>query len=216
MEIKEKKPESLGWLEVELDEKHVNHLWDCINTARGGSFKDSLVGQIEKSYHLPDKNDIFWKEVIEPCVNKYGEVFGHGWNKMATTPEFRVKPYLETMWVNYQNAGEYQPIHDHSGLYSFAIWLVNPVDYFPQAFQKNSDGASTSFNNTFCFQHLNILGQQKTTLYPMGKNIEGWMVFFPAQLNHTVYPFYGCDKQRISISGNVMLKEDTSSLTIVD
>ena len=69
-------------------------------------------------------------------MNKYGEVFGHGWNKMATTPEFKVKPYLETMWVNYQNAGEYQPIHDHSGLYSFAIWFVNPVDYFPQALMK--------------------------------------------------------------------------------
>ena len=50
----------------------------------------------------------------------------------------------------------------------------------------------------------------------MDKDIEGWMVFFPAQLNHIVYPFYDCDEQRVSISGNVMLKEDTSSLTIVD
>ena len=29
------------------------------------------------------------------------------------------------------------------------------------------------------------------------------MLFFPAKLMHTVYPFYNCDKERISISGNI-------------
>jgi len=31
------------------------------------------------------------------------------------------------------------------------------------------------------------------------------MVFFPSQLQHVVYPFYSSNKERISISGNVML-----------
>jgi hypothetical protein len=34
---------------------------------------------------------------------------------------------------------------------------------------------------------------------------EGTMLFFPAQLNHCVYPFYLSNKERISISGNVSL-----------
>lgn len=206
MEIKKRDPDNYGWLEIQLDEKHINHLWDCIKTARGGSMKNELVGQIEKSYRLSDKDDIFWKEVVLPCIHKYGDSYGHGWNKAATIPTSRQEPYLDTMWVNYQNSGEYQPIHDHSGLYSFAIWMHNPVDYFPQAFQKNSDGASTSFNNSFCFQYNNMLGQQATTMYPMDKELEGWMVFFPSLLQHCVYPFYQSDKQRISISGNVFLK----------
>ena len=29
------------------------------------------------------------------------------------------------------------------------------------------------------------------------------MLFFPSKLNHVVYPFYKCDEERISISGNV-------------
>ena len=34
------------------------------------------------------------------------------------------------------------------------------------------------------------------------------MLFFPAQLEHTVYPFYDCDEDRISVAGNIM--PDTS------
>ena len=33
------------------------------------------------------------------------------------------------------------------------------------------------------------------------------MAFFPAKLNHTVNPFYTSDEYRISISGNVFLRE---------
>jgi len=29
------------------------------------------------------------------------------------------------------------------------------------------------------------------------------MLFFPAELNHLVYPFYGTDDARISLAGNV-------------
>jgi len=207
VKISKKLPQNIGWLDVQLDDKHINHLWDCIKTARGESYKHSLVGQIEKSYEIFDKDDIFWKEVISPCVDEYGKHFSHKWSKNPLNArEVKLEPYLQSLWVNYQNAGEYQPIHDHGGLYSFAIWLTNPVEYIHQTNKKNAMGASSSFNNTFSFQYLNMLGQQTTTLYPMGKQLEGWMVFFPADLNHCVYPFYDCDEQRVSISGNVMLK----------
>ena len=33
---------------------------------------------------------------------------------------------------------------------------------------------------------------------------EGRMLFFPAKLQHQVYPFYGTDKKRITISGNII------------
>ena len=208
MKISKKLPQNIGWLDIQLDDKHIDHLWDCIKTERGESFKHTLVGQIEKSYEIFDKDGIFFKEVILPCVDEYGKHFGHKWRKNPLNArELKLEPYLQSLWVNYQNAGEYQPIHDHGGLYSFAIWLTNPVEYSHQIIKKNAMGASSSFNNTFCFQYVNMLGQQSTTLYPMGKHLEGWMVFFPADLNHCVYPYYDCDEQRVSISGNVMLKE---------
>ena len=34
--------------------------------------------------------------------------------------------------------------------------------------------------------------------------MEGTIILFPAQgIPHTVYPFYNCDEERVSISGNV-------------
>jgi hypothetical protein len=37
----------------------------------------------------------------------------------------------------------------------------------------------------------------------MEKEAEGYMVMFPSQLKHEVFPFYENDGERISISGNV-------------
>ena len=34
---------------------------------------------------------------------------------------------------------------------------------------------------------------------------EGRMLFFPAWLRHMVYPFYECEEERITISGNIDL-----------
>jgi hypothetical protein len=31
------------------------------------------------------------------------------------------------------------------------------------------------------------------------------MLFFPATLRHVVYPFFNCDGERISVSGNIIL-----------
>ena len=39
--------------------------------------------------------------------------------------------------------------------------------------------------------------------YKLSKDYEGTMLFFPARLRHCVYPFYGTDKPRISIAGNL-------------
>jgi len=39
----------------------------------------------------------------------------------------------------------------------------------------------------------------------MNPEIEGTMLFFPAKLNHIVYPFYDCEEDRVSISGNIQI-----------
>ncbi len=198
-------PSNYGWLEGHLDKNEVDHLWDCIKTARGKSKKGTLVGQIDRSYSIEDKGDWFWKNVIERLTMGYGKYFDHDHVKVyeIRSPS---QPYLESMWVNYQSAGEYQPIHIHAGVYSFAIWLKEPVEFEDQAKIKNATDASKSFNNSFQFQYTNIFGEIKTHLYPLGKKWENTILFFPAQLMHTVSPFYECDEQRVSVSGNVFLK----------
>ena len=43
--------------------------------------------------------------------------------------------------------------------------------------------------------------------YELGKNYEGKMLFFPSKLRHEVFPFYNCEEDRISISGNIFIDE---------
>ena len=50
-----------------------------------------------------------------------------------------------------------------------------------------------------------MLGHETGSIYEMSSKVEGMMLFFPSELNHAVYPFYNCDEERISISGNLML-----------
>ena len=54
---------------------------------------------------------------------------------------------------------------------------------------------------------MDILGQMSNYTYEMNPEMEGTIVFFPAKLKHVVYPFYNCDEDRISISGNIQLTQ---------
>ena len=60
----------------------------------------------------------------------------------------------------------------------------------------------------FQFVYRDMLGESDHYVYEQSPKMEGTMLFFPAQLEHTVYPFYDCDEDRISVAGNIM--PDTS------
>ena len=51
-----------------------------------------------------------------------------------------------------------------------------------------------------------IAGRMKSIDYNMDKSMEGTILLFPSGLTHGVYPFYNCDEDRISISGNLKFK----------
>tara|TARA_B100000519_G_scaffold120473_1_gene103987 strand:- start:501 stop:641 length:141 start_codon:yes stop_codon:yes gene_type:complete len=46
----------------------------------------------------------------------------------------------------------------------------------------------------------------------MSPKMEGTMLFFPARLKHTVYPFYNCKEERVSISGNISITPEDKSI----
>ena len=57
--------------------------------------------------------------------------------------------------------------------------------------------------SAFKFIHTDNLGQFRHYNYELTPAAEGIMLFFPSKLNHIVYPFYECDEERISVSGNI-------------
>jgi len=201
-EIKVIHPPTLGWLETKLSDKEMDYLWKCIDN-RKESHKSKLVGQIHESNTLMDKGDWFWQHTLYPLCKEYYQEFG---NLGSNIPVNQKHPYyLQQFWVNYQKEGEFNPVHDHTGVYSFVIWMKIPTKHFEQNKNPISLKSNTHAISTFQFHYLNILGEHGNHTYEMNPEMEGTLVFFPAKLKHVVYPFYNCDEDRISISGNITL-----------
>lgn len=196
-------PPNLGWIQSKLDEEEIDYLWQCIDK-KGIDMKPALVGQISSSYKIEDKNNWFFNNVLSKLGMNYENTIANIGGKL---PVENKSYYLSNMWVNYQKQYEFNPAHDHIGIYSFVIWMKIPTEFNDQCklpIAKNSKATQIS---NFCFYYQNILGGNQEHMYEMSKEMEGTILFFPSQLLHTVYPFYNCEEDRISISGNIAAKQ---------
>ena len=150
-----------------------------------------------------DRGDWFYTNVVLPLVNSYAEKFRNVGEKLPILTEH---PYfMNKWWVNYQKKHEFNPIHNHSGVYSFVIWMKIPYDCEKQNKKDIARNSNTPSIGTFQFSYLNILGEWMGKSYHLSPKDEGIMLFFPSTLYHMVHPFYDCDEERISVSGNIMV-----------
>ena len=201
-EIKAVYPSNCGWLEYKLNTQEMDYMWRCISTKKE-NYNSRLAGNISSSYALMDRGDWFWMNVIVPLLEYYEEEFGSMGAKIPTTIAHPL--YLKQWWVNYQKQNEFNPLHDHSGVYSFVIWMKIPFSWDEQNKKDIARRSNNASISTFQFIFNDILGETKPYHYHISSEDEGTMLFFPSKLNHIVYHFYDCDEDRISVSGNVSL-----------
>jgi len=174
-----------------------------INTPKLNS---TLSGHIKKEYALSDTKELI-SSIAYQMANNY----------LQTYPQFRdsndllfpgTKCDLEVAqpWVNFQQKYEFNPIHKHSGVLSFVIWLDIP--FLIEDERKCFPDVSEQNNVTACFgfHYIDVLGNITNCTIPTDKTLNGTMIMFPAKLNHSVNPFYTSDEYRITISGNLHYK----------
>ena len=194
-------PPNLGWLIYSLDDKEIDYLWKSIENKKD-NVNDVLAGNISKSFELEDTNDWFFNHTLQPLIDVYANEFK---NVGKTVPTLYNHPYtLKMWWVNYQKQHDFNPSHDHGGVYSFVIWLKIPIEFDDQ---NRGHASNSPLRSAFQIHYQNILGEHGTFNYELGKKYEGTMLFFPSRLLHEVFPFYDCDEDRISISGNIFIDE---------
>ena len=198
-------PPNLGWLQIKLDEKEINCLWELVKNKKDNT-KHKLVGHIDSSYTIVDKGNWFFDSVIKYCIQTYSKHFGDLGEEVPISKKHSY--YLDHIWVNFQKQNEFNPLHDHNGIYSFVIWLKIPTYHEEQNKNPLAANAKTKKISQFNFVYTDILGKINSYEYKMNPDIEGTMLFFPSELLHEVYPFYNCSDDRVSISGNVLLKPD--------
>ena len=98
-EIKPIIPSNLGWLQSKLDKEEIDFLWQCIDD-RGERWNHRLVGQINSSYRIIDKDNWFFINVLSELGREYESKFS---NLGLRVPIANQLSYcLTDMWVNYQ------------------------------------------------------------------------------------------------------------------
>ena len=200
---------NIGVVEGQLPEDVVDNIWKVVNEAREKpeDMKPELAGNISSSIRLNLQSPLmeeFVKEIIPSFMKSHVEAYG---------PPYRITMKegegfnLESLWVNFQKQNEFNPPHDHAGVYSFVIWMQIPTSYAEQ--KKLDICANSNADNhisNFAFSYTNTMGRVSTFAYNMEKEAEGYMVMFPSSMLHQVFPFYNNDGERISISGNINIE----------
>ena len=196
----------LPWLEINLPKEAIEFLWNTLSdTDSHTDARKELAGNISKSNLILDKDDWFFKNSLEGWSNtmffkKWSNYYLVHVSKILPAPKFK----LNSFWVNYQKQHEFNPPHAHEGVFSFVVFMKIPTHWkeqhaLPLSINSNSPRASN-------FQFLLGRGTGPINLesIALSPEDEGRMLFFPAWVCHQVFPFYECEEERITISGNIV------------
>jgi len=198
------------WLDLRLTKQTMDHLWNAISEENKEDYSNQLAGNISKSELIEDKDNWFYETVLKKlaerlfyknCNNYYEDYI----EKEKPPPKFEMK----TFWVNYMKQHEFNPLHLHNaGIgFSFVVFMKIPTHWKEQHALPISANSIAPIASDFAFVWSEKNNEVcKNINFPMSSEDEGRVLFFPAHLQHMVYPFYECEEERITISGNIMLK----------
>ena len=193
------------WIDTRLNEEEMNFLNVAISEENKKQF-EQMIGE-PKSELIKDKDNWFYETVLKKLTER---MFYRDWNnyyrchiekKESPLPKFE----MNWFWVNYMKQHEFNPLHAHSGLYSFVVFMKIPTYWKEQHALSFSANSAMPLASDFVFmwseKGTDIISKHN---FPLNPEDEGRMLFFPASLQHEVFPFYGTEEERITISGNIV------------
>jgi hypothetical protein len=172
------------------------------------SHNHGLAGNIVQEYLMTAKFPEFEQFLID-CIqsHKFYEEYlvkkHSGYLRTYKEDSYRLELQLVNLWVNYMYKHEFNPIHSHSGLFSFIVFIKVP--FMNEELQKISPGSKSNSPRAgnLCFLKPSWWQRIEEVWYAVDKTWEKEILLFPAELQHLVYPFYGTDEPRITVSGNL-------------
>ena len=194
--LKEQIQEQTHWIDTRLSPREMQYLEDCVSASKNENYNPKLVGNISNSIGIEDKDNWFFETVLKDKIKEL--VYrGHDVDE-DQIPDFEMPEF----WVNFQKQYEFNPLHNHGGMFSFVIFMKIPTHWKEQHALPFSAHSSAPCASNFEFiwpDNHSIVSR----MFPLSPEDEGKMLFFPAKLMHQVYPFYGTEEERVTISGNI-------------
>ena len=175
------------------------------------SVNDELAGEIEDEWKIDSilLTNISFKDYIIQLSREYFKIIVSNYhivdNKWANIPRYLIilkeamdDIKIRSSWFNDQKDNEYNPSHNHSGLFSGVLYLKIP-EYLPSRKTKHTDGAITFIGNETAAAGL--ITNSTLTIAPK----VGDVFLFASTLKHQVYPFRTVDGKGIrrSLSFNL-------------
>jgi hypothetical protein len=176
------------------------------------NYGDNLIGQLKKSYALSDSRNVIEKKMLA-LADKHDSEYNHLETWRASFPKKQrdnLKVSLDSLWVNFQERYEFQPIHDHAGVFSFIIFYEIPYDIETEQASGPGNNAVERMNGLLEFHYADYKGDLATMSIPADKKWSKTCILFPAKLKHSVTPFYSSTDYRITISGNLAFEYATN------
>lgn len=192
---------NVGFMGAELNDDEfapilaeVNEMENNFGDAK--PMNDSLVGHIRHQYLMVKSHDLIEQISIEMAM-RYQQVFQSC--KLPPNTDLR----MEGAWVNFQQKHEFNPLHNHSGDFSFVIYVKIPYLIEDEKKYTSTVPAQLQIPGSFIFHYTDALGQISPWTLPTDKTYEKRIIIFPARMMHVVHPFYSSDDFRVSVSGNL-------------
>lgn len=170
-----------------LDKIYVSILQDksipqkCIQL-NGPAYNYVLAGDIQKEFKIDNKQ----------VVDQVRQELTHHLSRVINQPVSNVD-LNEDLWVNYQQANEFNPAHSHAGIFSFVIYAD-----IPEEIREEEKEAHGNMNTRGLIQFSAQFTNDRLTFNPSTYTI----FIFESSHVHQVYPFYS-DNTRITIAGNI-------------
>lgn len=159
----------------------------------------ALIGNIEKEFKLVEsKNHL--EQLIFPLLTHYDQAYNY--LEYISVLSKNVPIILKSAWVNFQLKHEFNPSHDHDGIFSFVIWTKIPYTRSGEDISSPGKKSKENLAGAFEFQYTDALGKIQSHIIKVDNTMENICLVFPAKLRHAVYPFFSTDDFRISVSGN--------------
>lgn len=155
-----------------------------------------LIGQIETEFQYVINGQ--FRDCIEQTYLEYSRKFNFYENQNYIIDN--------DAWVNFQKKHEYNPIHFHHKAISWVTWITIPYDLEEELNMPNVKEAHVKYASKFEFIYNSLDGGISTTQLDIDKTWEGSLIMFPNYLKHQVYPFQTSNEHRVSISGNIDIR----------
>ena len=166
-------------------------------------YNSNLAGNIKEEYAL-----LKYCPLIEPFIlnelSKIDPLVCYLKDLKILHP-YPLKLTLSSFWVNYQKKHEFNPFHNHGGIFSFILFIKIP--FLMNQERLISPGLKSNGNKSgqlsFFVLDSDHRGGIKELSLDVDKTWEKTGLIFKSNLNHMVYPFFS-EGERITMSGNLL------------